>query len=67
MFNDFKGFNSKDVPITISILPTLLISSLGTMENYNNSISPEVKFPQDLIYILGETKDELGGANFIPI
>ena len=29
MFNDFKGYNGADEPLAISVLPTLLVSSVG--------------------------------------
>ena len=64
MFNDFKGFDENNNPIKISAPPTLLISSIGVMDNYLKSISPEVKFEGDLIYVIGDTKKELGGSEF---
>ncbi|MBI5123574.1 phosphoribosylformylglycinamidine synthase, partial [Candidatus Roizmanbacteria bacterium] len=64
MFNDFKGYDEKGNPIKISIPPTLLISSIGIIEDVLKIISIDIKFPGDLIYILGETKDELGGSEY---
>lgn len=64
MFNDFNGYDSKGNPIKISIPPTLLISSIGLIEDVMKTISIDVKFPGDLVYILGETKDELGGSEY---
>lgn len=64
MFNDFKGFDELNNEIKISAPPTLLISSIGVIDDYEKSISPDLKFEGDLIYILGETKDELGGSEF---
>lgn len=64
MFNDFKGYDEKGNPIKISVPPTLLISSIGLIEDVIKSISIDVKFPGDIIYILGETKDELGGSEY---
>lgn len=64
MFNDFKGFNDKGKPIKISIHPTLLISSLAIIEDIYKAVSIDLKLPGDLIYIIGETKDELGGSEY---
>ncbi|MBD3252967.1 phosphoribosylformylglycinamidine synthase [Candidatus Pacearchaeota archaeon] len=64
MFNDFKGYDSENNKIKISVLPTLLISSIGVIENYNKAISLDAKFEGDLIYVIGETKKELGGSEY---
>ncbi len=64
MFNDFKGFDAKGEAIKISVPPTLLISSLGVLDDLTLAVSLDPKFAGDLIYILGETKDELGGSEY---
>ena len=61
MFNDFKGYDEKGSPVEISIPPTLLISAVSVMPDLNKAKSPpEFKNTGDVIYLLGETKDELG-------
>lgn len=64
MFNDFKGFNEKGEKVKISVLPTLLISSLGIIKDINKTVSIDTKFPGDLVYVLGETFEELGGSEY---
>ncbi|MBI5753654.1 phosphoribosylformylglycinamidine synthase [Candidatus Peregrinibacteria bacterium] len=64
MFNDFKGFDAQGKAVKISVSPTLLISSLGVLDDLTLAVSLDPKFPGDLIYILGETKDELGGSEY---
>lgn len=64
MFNDFKGFDKNDQPVSLSILPTLLISSFGVIKNINSTVSLDAKMPGDLVYVLGETKNELAGSEF---
>lgn len=64
MFNDFKGFNAKGEPIKISIPPTLLISSIGVVNDITKVVSLDIKNARDLVYILGETFDELGGSEY---
>lgn len=64
MFNDFKGYDEKSNLIKISVPPTLLISSIGLIDNVVKTISIDIKFSGDLVYILGETKNELGGSEY---
>ncbi len=67
MFNDFKGYDEKGNKVDISIPPTLLISGISVVENILKTVSPEFKNTGDLIYVLGETKDELGGGDYLKI
>ncbi|MBV9349342.1 MAG: phosphoribosylformylglycinamidine synthase [Patescibacteria group bacterium] len=64
MFNDFKGYDEKGNFVQISALPTLLISTIGVMENAENAVSIDAKCPGDFLYLLGETHEELGGSEF---
>ena len=63
MYNDFKGFNQNNKPTKISIPPTLLISSIGIVDNINHltKITPE---KDDVIYVLGETHNELDKSQY---
>jgi phosphoribosylformylglycinamidine synthase subunit PurSL len=65
MFNDFKGFDKNGKPIHISIPPTLLISSIGVVNDITKTVSLDAKIPGDLVYVLGETYDELGGSEYL--
>lgn len=64
MFNDFKGFDDKNNPVKISVHPTLMISTIGVVEDVKKTTTMDFKFEGDLIYIIGETKDECGGSEF---
>ncbi|MFA5821347.1 MAG: AIR synthase-related protein [Candidatus Gracilibacteria bacterium] len=64
MFNDFKGFDNNGNPIKISVPPTLLISATSVMKDVTKAVSLDPKAAGDLVYILGETKDELGGSEY---
>ena len=66
MFNDFKGFDG-GVPVKISALPTLLISAISITDNVDKTCTIDLKVPDDLIYVIGETKDECGGSEFYNI
>ncbi len=67
MFNDFKGYDEKNKPLKISIPPTLLISSIGVVDDIKKTVSIDAKFSGDLIYILGETNDELGASEYFSL
>ena len=64
MFNDFKGFDDQGQPIKISIPPTLLISSIGVINDVTSAVSLDAKFADDLVYVLGDTHDELAGSEY---
>jgi phosphoribosylformylglycinamidine synthase subunit PurSL len=64
MFNDFKGFDKNGKPIKISIPPTLLISSIGVIDDFAKTVSLDAKLPEDLVYLLGDTNDELAGSEY---
>jgi len=48
----------------ISVPPTILISALGKIDDARKVITMDAKRPGDLVYILGETFDELGGSEY---
>ena len=50
--------------MAVSIPPTLLISAIGVIPDLNKTVSPEFKNNGDVIYLLGETNDELGGGEY---
>jgi phosphoribosylformylglycinamidine synthase len=64
MFNDFKGFDENANPTKISISPTLLISAVAVLDDACKAVSMDLKFPGDLIYLIGDTYDELGGSEY---
>ena len=57
--NEFKAGDK-----TIAIPPTLLISAICVMPDVSKAISMDVKSPGNLIYIIGMTKNELGGSHY---
>lgn len=64
MFNDFKGYDEKGNFVKISVPPTLLISGIGVVDDILKVVSLDLKSPGDLIYLLGDTFDELGGSEY---
>ena len=51
----------------ISIPPTLLISSIGILEDYKYTISQDFKRENNLIYLIGNTYPEFGGSQLFKI
>ena len=47
-----------------SIPPALLISAMGLIEDIRKTITMDFKSPGSLIYVVGETKNELGGSHY---
>ena len=52
---------------SISIPPTLLISALGVTDDVTRTISMDLKEEGNLLYVIGDTKDELGGSHYLEI
>ncbi len=48
----------------VSGLPTLLFTANSVIKDISKCITMDVKFPNDLVYILGETKNELGASEY---
>ncbi|VGO20630.1 AIR synthase-related protein [Pontiella sulfatireligans] len=48
----------------ISIPPTLLVSSIGQIDDVKKAVTMPLKDAGDVIYVIGETKDELGASAY---
>ena len=48
----------------IAIPPTLLISALGRVEDVRRCVTMDLKEPGNLLFLLGPTRDEMGGSHF---
>jgi phosphoribosylformylglycinamidine synthase subunit PurSL len=51
----------------ISILPTLLFSAIGKIEDVRRCVSSDIKQPGDLVYLVGETFDECGASEYYQV
>lgn len=51
----------------IAIPYTLLISAIGIVDDVNRCVTMDVKQPGNLIFIVGLTKNELGGSHYYQI
>ncbi len=49
---------------SLAIPGTLLISAIGIMKDINTAVSMYAKNPGGLVYIVGQTNEELGGSHY---
>ncbi len=49
---------------TVSIKPTLLVSLMGMIPDVRSAITSDFKRPGDRVYLLGETRGEMGATSF---
>jgi phosphoribosylformylglycinamidine synthase subunit PurSL len=59
--NEFRPLNATE---PISIPPSLLISALGQVDDVGRCVSMDLKEPGNILYLVGTTRDELGGSHF---
>ena len=60
LYNEFKEESGESIPIP----PTLLVSAVGVIADASRTTTPDLKARGSLIYILGETQEELGGSEY---
>ncbi len=60
MKNDYKIGDHK-----ISIPPTVLFTAAAIIRDVTKVVSMDVKKPGDAVYVLGETRNELGGSEYL--
>jgi phosphoribosylformylglycinamidine synthase len=63
LYNEYVTEDGKSV----SIPPTLLITAIGIIPDVKKAVTMDVKQVGNPIYIVGETKDELGGSHYYMI
>lgn len=59
MKNDYQAGDVK-----ISVPPTLLFSVIARMPDVERAVTMDVKQAGDLVFVLGTTRDELGGSEY---
>jgi phosphoribosylformylglycinamidine synthase len=60
MKNDYQIGKTK-----ISIPPTVLFSVIGVVKDVRKTVTMDAKNPGDLVYVVGETREELGGSEWL--
>jgi phosphoribosylformylglycinamidine synthase len=62
--NEFSYEDAGGNRQTIAIPPSLLISALGQVDDVAKCVTMDLKQAGNLLYLVGETKEELGGSHF---
>jgi phosphoribosylformylglycinamidine (FGAM) synthase-like enzyme len=62
--NEFSYFDAAEQKQTIAIPSSLLISAIGQVEDVAQCVTMDLKTPGNILYLVGETHDELGGSHF---
>lgn len=63
LYNEWAGEDG----VVIAIPPVLLISAIGIIEDVDRCVTIDLKEFGSALYILGETKEELGGSEYYRI
>jgi phosphoribosylformylglycinamidine synthase len=64
MKNDFRGKTKTGEPVTISVLPTVLVTALGRIPDPSRARTSEFKAPGDVVYWLGHRDVSLVASQF---
>ena len=62
--NEFSYLDADGNRQTIAIPASLLISAMGQVPDVSKCLTMDLKSTENPLYIVGETKDELGGSHF---
>ncbi|HJT30685.1 MAG TPA: phosphoribosylformylglycinamidine synthase subunit PurL [Pirellulales bacterium] len=62
--NEFRYADADGTRRSLAIPPSLLISALGQIDDVARAVTMDLKEPGNLLYLVGETGDELGGSHF---
>ena len=64
MFNEFSGFDEAGSPVAIEPPPTVLVSALGVLDDWQNFVSEDFKFAGDRLFLLGATCARLARTHY---
>ncbi len=62
--NEFSYEDSSGTRRTVAIPSTLLITALSQVDDVETCVTMDLKGPGNLLYLIGETKDEMGGSHY---
>lgn len=62
--NEFSYIDDSGQKQTIAIPPSLLISAMGQIADANNAVTMDLKQAGNPLYVVGATRNELGGSHF---
>ncbi len=60
--NEYRA-NGQRLPV----IPTLVISAVGTLDNATQTLDMSLKTPNNLLYLVGTTRNELAGSHYAEI
>ncbi|MBN2706242.1 MAG: hypothetical protein JXR89_07370 [Deltaproteobacteria bacterium] len=67
MYNDFRGFTEGGQAVSISVPPTILISSIGVLPDVARLRTFALVRPGDRLYLLGRSGKALGGSEYLAL
>jgi phosphoribosylformylglycinamidine synthase len=62
--NEFRYTDAQGRRQSMAIPPSLLISALGQVADVARCVTMDLKQPGNLLYLVGQTREELGGSHF---
>lgn len=63
--NEFSYFDqATGEKKTVAIPSSLLISAIGQIADVRNSVTMDAKTPGNLVFLIGQTRDEMGGSHY---
>lgn len=62
--NEFSFVDEAGNKQTIAIPPSLLVSAMGQIEDVGQAVTMDLKHAGSFLYLVGETRDELGGSHY---
>ncbi len=62
--NEFSYVDAAGIRRSVSIPPSLLITALGQIDDIAAAVTMDLKEAGNLLYLVGQTRDELGGSHF---
>jgi phosphoribosylformylglycinamidine synthase subunit PurSL len=62
--NEFSYVDADGNRRTVAIPSSLLISALGQIDDVATAVTMDLKQPGNALYLVGETRDELGGSHY---
>lgn len=62
--NEFSYIDEDGERRNIAIPASLLISALGQIDDVTTAVTMDLKQPGNVVYLVGQTRDELGGSHF---
>ncbi|MFH5804082.1 phosphoribosylformylglycinamidine synthase subunit PurL, partial [Alienimonas sp. DA493] len=63
LYNEFAYTDADGNRQTVAIPPTLLVTAMGQVPDSNRAVTMDLKTAGNSLYLVGETKDELGGSH----